>query len=84
MHENILFAGLLRAVYISTDRGKSWSLLGDNMPAVSISDLEIQQNTQDLIVATHGRGIYKLNLKPLHEAEELNLKMIIYSVFLRL
>jgi len=74
MYENILFAGLLRGVYISTDRGKSWSLLGNNMPAVSISDLEIQQNTQDLIVATHGRGIYKLNLKPLHEAEELNLE----------
>jgi len=64
----------LRGVYISTDRGKSWSILGNNMPAVSISDLEIQQNTKDLIVATHGRGIYKLNLKPLYEAEELNLK----------
>lgn len=65
--ENILYAGAYRGVYISLDRGLSWSLLGKNLPAVSIGDLEIQERAQDLIVGTHGRGIYVIDLEPIYE-----------------
>lgn len=68
VNENILYAGLYRGVYISTDRGESWSLLGPGMAATAISDLVIQEREMDLIAATHGRGIYKMNLRPLQEA----------------
>ncbi len=66
-HEDILYAGTLRGVYLSTDRGTSWSLLGRNLPACCISDMVVQQRAKDLIVATHGRGIYKMNLAPVYE-----------------
>lgn len=66
-NENILYAGLYRGVYVSLDQGNHWQLLGTNMPAVSIADLEIHELTKDLIVATHGRGIYKVNLAPLYK-----------------
>ena len=36
------------------------------LPIVSISDLIIDEKSGDLIAATHGRGIYKLNLNPIH------------------
>lgn len=65
LHENVLIAGLYRAAYLSVDRGKTWSQLGIQMPAAAISDIEIDDRTRDLVVSTHGRGIYKLNLKPL-------------------
>ena len=65
-NENILYAGCLRGVYISIDRGKNWSYLGNNMPGAAIADLEIHEPTGDLIAATHGRGIYKISLNPLH------------------
>jgi hypothetical protein len=68
LNENFLYAGLHRGVYISTNRGVSWSLLGTNMAATVISDLVIQERELDLIAGTHGRGIYKMNLKPIHEA----------------
>ena len=64
--ENILYAGSIRGVYISVDRGKSWSYLGSKMPGAAISDLEIHESSMDLIAATHGRGIYKINLLPIH------------------
>lgn len=67
-YENVLYVGLYRGVYISVDRGSTWSLLGDDMPACAVADLEIDENTKDLIAATHGRSIYKTNLKPLYEA----------------
>lgn len=65
-NENILYAGSIRGVYITIDRGKSWSYLGNKMPGTAISDLEIHESTMDLIAATHGRGIYKINLIPIH------------------
>jgi hypothetical protein len=69
-NENILYAGMYRGVYISTNRGKIWSLLGPEMAATAISDLVIQEREMDLVVGTHGRGIYKLNLKPIQNAFE--------------
>jgi len=67
-NENILYAGLYRGVYVSTDRGKHWSLLGPGMAATCISDLIIQEREMDLVAGTHGRGIYKMNLWPIQEA----------------
>lgn len=66
LNENILYAGCFRGVYISVNRGKSWSYLGNNMPGTAIADLEIHTATMDLIAATHGRGIYKINLRAIH------------------
>ncbi|MEC7858536.1 MAG: hypothetical protein VX706_03975 [Bacteroidota bacterium] len=65
-YENILYAGLYRGVYISLDRGKSWEIIGNNFPMSSVSDIEIHKETNDMVVSTHGRGIYKLNLDPIH------------------
>ncbi|MEM7374755.1 MAG: hypothetical protein AAF587_39550 [Bacteroidota bacterium] len=67
IYPEILYAGLYRGVYVSMDQGTSWQLLGRNMPAVAIGDLAIQLPSKDLIVGTHGRGIYKINLGPIHQ-----------------
>lgn len=68
LNENFLYAGLHRGVYFSCDRGKSWSLLGVNMAPMVISDLVIQERELELVAGTHGRGIYRMNLKLLHDA----------------
>jgi photosystem II stability/assembly factor-like uncharacterized protein len=65
-NENILYAGSIRGVYISIDRGQNWSCLGSELPQTAVADLKINEVTMDLVVATHGRGIFKLNLKPIH------------------
>jgi hypothetical protein len=74
-NENILYAGGLRGVYISTNRGKDWNYLGNQMPAASVADLEIHEPTMDLIAATHGRGIYKINLLPIQQMVKDNLSL---------
>lgn len=79
--ENILYAGGYRGVYISVDRGQSWSLLGPDMAATCISDLVIQEREMDLVVGTHGRGIYKMNLRPIQQIfkKEMPLESILFK-----
>lgn len=74
-NENILYVGGLRGVYVSINRGTSWSYLGDGLPATAIADLEIHTGTMELIAATHGRGIYKLTLKPIQKLANENLAL---------
>ncbi|WP_420386493.1 WD40/YVTN/BNR-like repeat-containing protein [Roseivirga sp.] len=78
--EDILYAGLYRGVYISMDRGEHWSILGTSLPAVSVADLEIQERANDLVVATHGRGIYKLNLDPVREMKNKPEQVMLFDL----
>jgi photosystem II stability/assembly factor-like uncharacterized protein len=67
-NEDILYAGLLRGVYVSVDRGRNWALLGPGLPAAAVSDLVIQEREMDLVASTYGRGIYVTNVKAIQEA----------------
>jgi hypothetical protein len=45
--------------FVSIDGGDSWAQYkGSRFPAVAVSDLAIQPRTNDLVLATHGRGIW--------------------------
>lgn len=56
-----LFAGTDLGVFVSLDRGGSWTRLNNNMPRVPVFDLEIHPRENDLIAGTHGRGIWILD-----------------------
>ncbi len=80
-YENILYAGAYRGVYISMDRGQSWNLMGQNLPAASIGDLEIQEREKELVVGTHGRGIYYVNLAPIYALNEKGFPLTENTIF---
>jgi photosystem II stability/assembly factor-like uncharacterized protein len=64
----ILYAGSQRGMWVSFDRGTHWQSLRLNMPATAIYDVEIAPQTDDLLVASHGRGVWILDdLRPLRE-----------------
>ena len=64
---NLLFVGTDFGVYASLDGGKAWTMLKGNMPIQPVHDLKIHPRENDLIVATHGRGIYIADISPLQE-----------------
>ena len=66
-NEDILYAGLLRGVYVSVDRGRTWALLGPGLPAAAVSDLVIQEREMDLVASTYGRGIFVMNVRPIQK-----------------
>ncbi len=67
VNPDLLFLGTEWGLWISLDSGKDWARFEGGIPArVAVHDLVIQPRTGDLVVATHGRGIYVLDdLTPL-------------------
>jgi photosystem II stability/assembly factor-like uncharacterized protein len=64
--KGLLFAGTEKGVYVSFDDGSNWESLRMNLPASSVRDLIV--TSDDLVVATHGRGFWILdNITPLRQ-----------------
>jgi photosystem II stability/assembly factor-like uncharacterized protein len=62
----MLYAGTERHVYVSFDDGANWQSLQLNLPVASMRDIVFNGN--DVILGTHGRGIYILDdAAPLRE-----------------
>jgi photosystem II stability/assembly factor-like uncharacterized protein len=56
---NLLFLGTEFGLWISADGGQRWAQFkGSDFPAVAVRDLVVHPRTSDLILATHGRGIW--------------------------
>jgi photosystem II stability/assembly factor-like uncharacterized protein len=56
---NLLFLGTEFGLWISIDGGKAWAAFkGDDFPAVAVRDLVLQPRDNDLVIGTHGRGIW--------------------------
>jgi photosystem II stability/assembly factor-like uncharacterized protein len=59
VNPNLLFLGTEFGLWISLDGGASWSRYkGGDFPSVAVRDLAIQPRDNDLVIATHGRGIW--------------------------
>lgn len=69
-NENLLFLGTDNALYASLNGGSSWELMQNGMPNVAVHDLVIQTEAKHLLVATHGRSIYKADIAHLQEYTE--------------
>jgi hypothetical protein len=66
-NRDLLFVGTSRAVYTSLDRGASWQRLMAGMPTVPVHDLKIHPRDRELLAATHGRGIWIVDIAPLEQ-----------------
>ena len=56
---DLLFLGTEFGLWVSIDAGKNWAQFkGNHFPAVAVRDLAIHPRDNDLVLATHGRGIW--------------------------
>src|SRR4051812_30618731 len=56
---DLLFLGTEFGLFVSIDGGKAWAQFkGSRFPAVAVRDLAIHPRDHDLVLATHGRGIW--------------------------
>lgn len=55
----VLYAGTELGLFVSWDRGKTWRPLRmKNLPLVAVHDILVHPVANDLILGTHGRGIW--------------------------
>jgi hypothetical protein len=71
----LLYAATDLQVWVSFDDGNRWESLKLDMPAISVRDLEVKDDStclcSDLIAGTHGRGFFILdNVTPLRQRAE--------------
>ncbi|MGH9776512.1 MAG: VPS10 domain-containing protein [Candidatus Acidiferrales bacterium] len=57
----LLFVGTEFGLYFSNDGGEKWNRLKGGLPTTAISDMTIQPQMNDLVLATYGRSFYVLD-----------------------
>ena len=81
---SLLFAGNEIGAYYSGNGGRSWSKLQYNLPTVPVHDIRIHARENDLVIGTHGRGIFIIDditpLERLSEAERASAPMYLFPV----
>jgi len=76
---NLLFLGTELGLYITINGGDRWSKFTKNVPPVAIHYIELQSQTNDLVMGTHGRGVIIIDdISPLREINEDNLSNKLY------
>lgn len=64
---NILYLGTDHGLYVSLNGGKSYELFQGNVPNVAIYDMVIQKRENDLVIGSHGRSVFIVDLDPLQK-----------------
>ena len=55
---NLLFAGTEFGMFYTINGGASWNPLQRNLPVVAVHDIVVHPRENDLVIGTHGRGIW--------------------------
>jgi photosystem II stability/assembly factor-like uncharacterized protein len=67
-NKSLLFAGTEFGLYTTLDGGKHWHHLKNGIPpGVLVHDLVIHPRERDLVIGTHGRSVYVMDIAPLEE-----------------
>ncbi|UAB76256.1 sialidase family protein [Mesoflavibacter sp. SCSIO 43206] len=83
VNQNILYLGTDNGAYVSFNKGETWQAFSKGLPAVAVHDLVIHEDTNDLLLATHGRSIYKTsvaNLQKYNDVESASQNISIFDI----
>ena len=61
--KDILYIGTDLGVYATLDRGERWMSLCNELPTTAIHDMVVHPRENELVVGTHGRSVYILDVE---------------------
>jgi len=70
VNRQVLYVGTDTGVYVSADGGSSWTVLGAGLPSAYVHDLVIHPRDNVLVAATHGRGMWAIDVNAVNKKEE--------------
>jgi photosystem II stability/assembly factor-like uncharacterized protein len=63
---DLLFAGTEFGLFVSLDGGGHWHKYG-GLPTVAVHDLALHPRERELVIGTHGRSLYVMDVAPLEQ-----------------
>jgi photosystem II stability/assembly factor-like uncharacterized protein len=67
VQRHLLYVGTEFGLFLSLDGGASWHPFRHGLPPVAVHDLAIHPRDRELVIATHGRGLYIVDAAPLQQ-----------------
>ncbi|HUZ49356.1 MAG TPA: hypothetical protein VMW12_06380 [Candidatus Dormibacteraeota bacterium] len=70
-NKNLVYLGTEEGIWISYNGGTTWQPFKNNLPTVSVHDIRMQPQFDDLVIATHGRSVYIMDdMAPIQQLQE--------------
>src|SRR5439155_8049382 len=63
----LLYAGTEFGIFTSVNRGATWTKLNNNLPTVAVHEVAQPTTASEIVVATHGRSIWILDVASLRQ-----------------
>jgi len=63
----VLYCGTEFGAFVSANRGASWTKLGGNLPTVACHEFAQPTTADELVVATHGRSVWVIDINALRQ-----------------
>ena len=78
----LAWAGTAVGAYVTVDGGKLWRRMGRNLPMVPVEKFALSVKQRDLVVGTHGRGVWIANVGALEEMSDtlMNQRVHLFSI----
>lgn len=73
---NIIYVGTDNGLYVSINGGKNFMAFNGGLPRVAVHDIVIQERENDMVIATHGRSLFKTGLNEIQQLDFINSKDI--------
>jgi photosystem II stability/assembly factor-like uncharacterized protein len=75
VNPDLLFVGTEFGLFLTVDGGLQWAQFTGGLPNVSVRDLMIHPRESDVVIATHGRGIYIIDdITPIRKLNQQTLE----------
>ncbi len=71
---NLLYCGTEFALFVSLDRGGSWTKINNNLPTVAVHEVAIHPTAGEIVAATHGRSLWVLDVTALRQLASEKIK----------
>jgi hypothetical protein len=71
---NILYVGTDNGLYVSINAGKTFMAFNGGLPRVAVHDIAIQERDNEMVIATHGRSLYKVSLNEIQALDFISSK----------
>ena len=69
INPRVLYCGTEFGFFVSTDRGANWTAVKGNLPSVAVHEVAQPRRTSEIVLATHGRGVWILDVAPLRQSK---------------